>query len=62
LFFRRCNFERWVSAAISQAGQVFVQVITDLSSALWRVSSLLALKRSLLSREYTLITALKSLA
>jgi hypothetical protein len=48
LFCRTCNFNRYVSAANFQAGQAYV--ITDLISALWRVSSMLALKRSLSNR------------
>jgi hypothetical protein len=42
---RRCNLIRWVSAANSQAG--LADVITVLFNALWRVSLILALKRSL---------------
>jgi hypothetical protein len=36
-------------------------VIMDLKSALWRISLMLVLNRSLLIREYGLISALKSL-
>jgi hypothetical protein len=42
LFCKRCNFNGWVSAANSQAGQEYV--ITDLISVLWRVSLMLAIK------------------
>jgi hypothetical protein len=45
LFCRRCNFKREISAANSQAGQA--QVITDIISALWMVSLMLALKCTL---------------
>jgi hypothetical protein len=38
------------------------KVITDLISALWRVSLMLAFNRSLLNREQTLINVLKPLA
>jgi hypothetical protein len=46
---KRCNFKMWVSAENSQAGQT--QVITDPISALWRVTLMLALNRSILHRE-----------
>jgi hypothetical protein len=48
LFCRRCNFKRQVSATNSQVGQVYI--ITDLISALCKVSSMLALKCSLFNR------------
>jgi hypothetical protein len=38
------------------------KVITDIMSALWKVSSMLALNRSFLNMEYTLINVLKALA
>jgi hypothetical protein len=60
LFSRRCNFNRWLSAAISQVGQALVMVL--LMCALWRISALLVLNRSLLNREYILINVLKTLA
>jgi hypothetical protein len=59
LFCRRCIFKRWVSAAYSQAGQAYV--ITLLISALWTVSLILALKRSLFNTEYILINVLNFL-
>jgi hypothetical protein len=49
LFYRRCDFRRWVSTANFKAWQAYV--ITGLISALWRVSLMLAFKRSLLNRE-----------
>jgi hypothetical protein len=48
-----------VSAANSKAGQAYV--ITVLVSALWRVSLILAFKRSIFSREYILINVLNAL-
>jgi hypothetical protein len=48
LFCRWCSFKRWVSAANSQAGQAWI--ITDLISALWRTSLMLALKRWFLNK------------
>jgi hypothetical protein len=44
-----CNFRRWVPAANSHVGQV--QVITDLTSALWKVNLMLELNRSLSKRD-----------
>jgi hypothetical protein len=43
---------RYVSTANSQTGQA--SVITDVIKALWRVSLILALKSSLLNREWIL--------
>jgi hypothetical protein len=60
LFCMRCNFSRWLSAASSQAGHAYVMML--LMSALWRVSLMLVLNRSLLNREYILINVLKALA
>jgi hypothetical protein len=60
LVLQALQFQRCVSAANSQAGQA--KVITDLISALWKVSLMLELNRSLLRREDTLINVLKALA
>jgi len=48
-FRRRCNFKRWVSAAISQDGRTLV--IRDLMSALWRIDLMPVIDRLLLKRE-----------
>jgi hypothetical protein len=53
LFCGLCNFSRLVSAANSQARQAYVTLLRV--STLWRVKLILALNRSLLNREYTLI-------
>jgi hypothetical protein len=49
LFCRCCNFSRWLSATNSQVGQV--QVITVLTTALWRVNLMLLLNCSFLNRD-----------
>jgi hypothetical protein len=51
--------DKSLSAANSQAGQA--EVIIDLISALWRVSLMLELKRSLLNREQILTNILNAL-
>jgi hypothetical protein len=60
LFCRRCNFKRYVSADNSHMGHAYV--ITVLINALWSVSLILALKRSLFNGEKILINVLNALA
>jgi hypothetical protein len=49
LFYRLCSSKRSVFAANPQAEQAYA--ITEVISALWRVSLMLALKRSFLNTE-----------
>jgi hypothetical protein len=60
LVLQALNFNRWVSASNSQAGQTYV--IRDLMRALWRSSLILVLNRFLLNMGYVVINALKALA
>jgi hypothetical protein len=59
-FCKRCNFKSWVSVANSQAGQA--QDITELISAVWRFTLVLALNRTFSNLEHTLIYGLNELA
>jgi hypothetical protein len=59
LFRRRCNFNSWISAANSQAGQT--KVIADLMRTLWRVNLTLVLNRSFFNRGNVIMNVLKAL-